>query len=298
MINKKIVIFGGSGFLGSHVADHLSHIGNKVLIIDKNKPIKLRKNQTFLRADITKKINYQLILKNTYAVFNFAAIADIEKANEMPISTVETNILSLVKLLKKCVEYKVKKFILASTVYVSGDHGGFYKASKLSSEVYLKEFNRIKGLKYCILRYGTLYGPRSDITNGLHALILNALKKNKILYSGNAESMRDYIHVEDAARISARAINKEFDNKTLIISGPQSYKIIDILKIISEITNIKKISFIKKDKNKKHSHYLRTPYNIEKIDTFALKYNDNLNVDIGQGLTNLVQELKSKYKLK
>jgi len=298
MINKKIVIFGGSGFLGSHVADHLSHIGNKVLIIDKNKPIKLRKNQTFLRADITKKINYQLILKNTYAVFNFAAIADIEKANEMPISTVETNILSLVKLLKKCVEYKIKKFILASTVYVSGDHGGFYKASKLSSEVYLKEFNRIKGLKYCILRYGTLYGPRSDITNGLHALILNALKKNKILYSGNAESMRDYIHVEDAARISARAINKEFDNKTLIISGPQSYKIIDILKIISEITNIKKISFIKKDKNKKHSHYLRTPYNIEKIDTFALKYNDNLNVDIGQGLTNLVQELKSKYKLK
>ena len=298
MINKKIVIFGGSGFLGSHVADHLSHIGNKVLIIDKNKPIKLRKNQTFLRADITKKINYQLILKNTYAVFNFAAIADIEKANEMPISTVETNILSLVKLLKKCVEYKIKKFILASTVYVSGDHGGFYKASKLSSEVYLKEFNRIKGLKYCILRYGTLYGPRSDITNGLHALILNALKKNKILYSGNAESMRDYIHVEDAARISARAINKEFDNKTLIISGPQSYKIIDILKIISEITNIKKISFIKKDKNKKHSHYLRTPYNIEKIDTFALKYNDSLNVDIGQGLTNLVQELKSKYKLK
>ena len=232
------------------------------------------------------------------AVFNFAAIADIEDANKKPIETVETNVLSLVKLLKACVKFKVKKFILASTVYVSGNHGGFYKASKLASEAYLKEFNKIYGLRYCILRYGTLYGPRSDISNGLHALIKESLKKKRIIYSGNPNSMRDYIHVKDAARISGRIIKKEYDNKTLIISGPQSYKITDILNIISEITGIKKIKFTKKNQNKKYSHYLRTPYNIEETETFALKLSDNLNVDIGQGLTNLVNELKTKYKLK
>ena len=92
--------------------------------------------------------------------------------------------------------------------------------------------------------------------------------------------MRDYIHVKDAARISGRII-KKYDNKTLIISGPQSYKITDILNIISEITGIKKIKFTKKNQNKKYSHYLRTPYNIEETETFALKLSDNLNVDIG-----------------
>ena len=298
MSKKKIVIIGGSGFLGSHVADYFSNQKYQVIIADKRKPEELRKNQTFYKLDLNKKINYRSLLNNSLAVFNFAAIADIEDANKKPLETVETNVLSLVKLLKACVKFKVKKFILASTVYVSGNHGGFYKASKLASEVYLREFNKIHGLKYCILRYGTLYGPRSDISNGLHALIKESLKKKKIIYSGNPNSMRDYIHVKDAARISGRVIKKEFDNKTLIISGPQSYKITDILHIISEITNIKKIEFIKKDKNKKFSHYLRTPYNIEETETFALKLSDNLNVDIGQGLTNLVNELKTKYKLK
>ena len=239
MNNKKIVIIGGSGFLGSHVADYFSNQNYKVLIADKKKPEELKKNQKFYKLDLNKKIDFKLILNNSLAVFNFAAIADIEDANKKPIETVETNVLSLVKLLKACVKFKVKKFILASTVYVSGNHGGFYKASKLASEAYLKEFNKIHGLRYCILRYGTLYGPRSDISNGLHALIKESLKKKRIIYSGNPNSMRDYIHVKDAARISGRIIKKEYDNKTLIISGPQSYKITDILNIISEITGIK-----------------------------------------------------------
>ena len=139
MSKKKIVIIGGSGFLGSHVADYFSNQKYQVIIADKRKPEELRKNQTFYKLDLNKKINYRSLLNNSLAVFNFAAIADIEDANKKPLETVETNVLSLVKLLKACVKFKVKKFILASTVYVSGSHGGFYKASKLASEVYLRE---------------------------------------------------------------------------------------------------------------------------------------------------------------
>ena len=110
------------------------------------KPEELKKNQKFYKLDLNKKIDFKLLLNNSLAVFNFAAIADIEDANKKPIETVETNVLSLVKLLKACVKFKVKKFILASTVYVSRNHGGFYKASKLASEAYLKEFNKITDL--------------------------------------------------------------------------------------------------------------------------------------------------------
>ena len=104
--------------------------------------------------------------------------------------------------------------------------------------------------------------------------------------------MRDYIHVIDAARASLKALDKEFINKTIIISGPESHKITEILKIISEITGIKKISFVKKDKVKLHSHYLKTPYSSEENSYYAFKYSDNLNVDIGQGLSALIKNLK------
>ncbi len=298
MSKKKIIVFGGSGFLGSHVADELSNQGHKVTIIDNKSSKWTNSSQSFFKADITKPKTYESILKKNDIVFNFAAISDIETANEMPIKTVETNVLSLVKLLDLCKKYKIQKFVQASTIYVSGDHGGFYKSSKLSAETYLKEYNRILGLRYCILRYGTLYGPRSDLTNGLHSIIKKSLEKKKIIYSGSPDSMRDYIHVLDAARISVKAIEKEFENKTIIISGPESYKITDILKIISEITGIKKISFIKKDKTKLFSHYLRSPYSMEKTTDFSLKYSDNFNLDIGQGLSNLIQEIKTQYRIK
>ena len=102
MNNKKIVIIGGSGFLGSHVADYFSNQNYKVLIADKKKPEELKKNQKFYKLDLNKKIDFKLLLNNSLAVFNFAAIADIEDANKKPIETVETNVLSLVKLLKAC----------------------------------------------------------------------------------------------------------------------------------------------------------------------------------------------------
>ena len=169
----------------------------------------------------------------------------------------------MVNLLNICIKKKIKKFIQASSIYVSGNHGGFYKSSKLAAESYINEFSKIRGLNFCILRYGTLYGPRSDNTNGLHSLIQNALKKNKIEYSGDPSSVRDYIHVIDAARNSLKALEKNFNNKTIIISGPES-----------------------------HKHYLKTPYSSEEDKYYALKYTDNLNIDIGQGLTSLIKSIK------
>ncbi len=289
---KKIIVFGGSGFLGSHVSDALTKDGHKVIIIDYKKSKWINKDQSFHKGDINNPKTFEHLLKKVDAIFNFAAISDIGKSNEDPEETVKINILGVVNLLNLCVKRKIKKFIQASSIYVSGNHGGFYKSSKLAAESYISEFNKIKGLNYCILRYGTLYGPRSDKTNGLHSLIENALKKNKIEYSGSPESVRDYIHVIDAARASLKALDKEFINKTIIISGPESHKITEILKIISEITGIKKISFVKKDKVKLHSHYLKTPYSSEENSYYAFKYSDNLNVDIGQGLSALIKNLK------
>ena len=100
------------------------------------------------------------------AVYNFAAIADIEKAMEKPIETAKVNVLGNVMLLEACRKAKVQRYIYASSVYVYSRHGGFYRCSKQSAEHYVEEFHQSYGLNYTILRYGSLYGPRSDDRNG------------------------------------------------------------------------------------------------------------------------------------
>tara|TARA_Y100000389_G_C17453848_1_gene516690 strand:+ start:1969 stop:2865 length:897 start_codon:yes stop_codon:yes gene_type:complete len=296
MRKQKVLIIGGSGFLGSHVADILSEKKYEVTIIDTNKSRWIKKEQKFIKGDILNPEKFLHILKKNQYVYNFAAVSDITEANDDAEKTVKINILGLVKLLSLCVKAKVKQYFHASTIYVSGSHGGFYKSSKLSAESYVKEFYKLKGLNYSILRFGTLYGPRSSSSNGLYSIVEKSLKKKKIIYSGNPESMRDYIHIVDAAKVCEKAIrNKEFKNKTIVISGPELFKIKDVLKIISEITGIKKVQYVAQNAIKKHTHYQVTPYSISEEKNFAMKYSDRFNVDFGQGLQNLITELKIKH---
>ena len=179
----------------------------------------------------------------------------------------------------------------ASTVYVGGAYGSFYKSSKLACESYIEEFHKRYNLEYSILRYGTIYGPRSEKTNSVYQIVKNALDKKSIIYGGNPEIVRDYIHVYDAAKASVKSLENDFKNKKIIISGNQTTKVKDLLKIVMEILNIKKkIKYIKKSKVRLFTHYTSTPYSSE--DTLVMKYNSKMNVDIGQGLMNLIKDFK------
>ena len=75
------------------------------------------------------------------------------------------------------------------------------------------------GLDYTVLRYGTLYGPRSDHHNGLWRIVKHALETGKLSYGGSPEAMREYIHVEDAARASVAALGEEFRNQHVVLTG-------------------------------------------------------------------------------
>jgi UDP-glucose 4-epimerase len=294
-MKKKITLLGGSGFLGSHVADELSKKGYEVTIFDIKNAKWLRDDQKFVKGNILNDKDLEKVIKKSTYVFNFASISDIEDSLKNPLETAKVNIVALIKILKLCVKNKIKQYVHASSVYVSGDRGGFYKSSKIAAESYVEEFFNIYGLKYSILRYGTLYGERSDKNNGLHQIIKNAILKKRIEYSGDLNAMRDYINVIDAAKASTKALTKDFQNKVVIISGSQTIKVSDILEIISEMMSLKKkIKYIKKNKLMHHTHYVRTPYTIK--EPLIMKFNENFHIDIGQGLSNLIKELKVTYQ--
>ena len=287
---KKAVVVGGSGFIGSHVADYLSDAGYQVTIYDKTKSLWLRNDQNIVYGDVQDSNKLNETIANAEVVYNFAALADLNQALKQPIKTINVNILGNLNVLEACRIHKVKRFIYASTVYVHSREGGFYRCSKQASEAYIEEYQKIYGLDYTILRYGSLYGPRADETNGLYRVVQSALKNGFVSYKGDVDAMREYIHVEDAARASVNALNDEFINESMVLTGQEPMKVIDMLKILSEILGFSPKT-VKFSEDKYAGHYVRTPYAYQ--PKLGKKYIPPIHVDLGQGLLQVIDDISN-----
>lgn len=286
----KILIFGGSGFLGSHVADVLSEAGHEVTIFDKLKSEWINFDQNFILGDILDEDLVRKSINGTEIVYNFAALSDLNQALENPLDSIRINILGNANILEACRDFKIKRFLYASTVYVYSREGGFYRCSKQASENYIEEYHKSFGLDYTILRYGSIYGPRSDESNGLFRIVKSALQTGRIIYEGSAENFREYIHVEDAAKASVVALGDDFKNQSVILTGQEPMKVIDLLKMLAEILGKPDIfDFTESDQS---GHYVRTPYAYQ--PKLGRKYIPPMHVDLGQGLLQLIEDVKSK----
>lgn len=287
-MEKKIVVFGGSGFLGSHVCDKLSDDGYDVHIFDILESPYLRDEQTMIVGDILDDQQVRNTISGAEAVYNFAGIADIDDAFNRPIDTVRYNILGNTIILEACRLESVKRFIFASSMYVYSESGAFYRASKQASEDYIETYHEVYGLDYTILRYGTLYGPRSDNRNAIYRLIMQALTKGLIHYDGNKEAKREYIHAEDAARASVEILKPEYSNQNIVLTGTQVLAVQDLLGMIQEIVP-HEVTIEYSEKSSKIAHYVLTPYKFS--PKVGKKFIPPLQVDLGQGLLRQVEEL-------
>jgi len=285
---KKAVVVGGSGFIGSHVADFLSQKGFQVVIYDLKESKWLREDQEMVVGSVLDEA-LKIVLKDTEVVYNFAAISDIDEAISQPKNSAEVNILGNLNVLEACRINSVKRFIYASTVYVHSREGGFYRCSKQSAEHYVEEFQKLYGLDYTILRYGSLYGPRASNNNGLYRIVESAIKTGKVQYKGSSESMREYIHVEDAARASVSILDQSFKNESIVLTGSELMRVEDLLKMLAEILQLPEnsIEFIE---GQNTGHYVRTPYAYQ--PKLGRKYIHPVHVDLGQGLVQVIHELQ------
>src|SRR5579872_796359 len=225
----RAVVIGGSGFLGSHVADQLSLAGYSVCIYDRTPSKWQRNGQEFVTGDVADLDGLRRVTAGADVVYHFAALADLNDALDKPLQTVHVNVLGTVNCLEASRLNAVHRFVYASTVYVYSREGGFYRCSKQSAEHYVEEYQRAFGLDFTILRYGSLYGPRADLSNGLYRIVHDALLRGAISYDGNPESIREYIHVEDAARASVHALGDAFRNESVVLSGHQPMPVVDLL---------------------------------------------------------------------
>jgi UDP-glucose 4-epimerase len=287
-MNKKVVVVGGSGFIGSHTADCLSDRGYQVTIFDRLKSAYLRSDQCMVIGDILDADLLSQTIEGAKFVYNFAGLADLNQALNNPLKTAEINILGNLNVLEACRIHKVERFIYASTMYVYSREGSFYRCSKQSSEHYVEEYQSAYGLDYTILRFGSIYGTRADKTNGMYRIVSSALKTGKVEYEGDIESMREYIHVEDSARASVEILQSSYKNESIILTGQEPMHVFDLLKMIAEILNLDNDS-VEFTNGNYSGHYVRTPYAYQ--PKLGRKYIPSTHVDLGQGLLQIIADL-------
>ena len=110
--SKNVIVFGGSGFLGSHICDHLTNCGYRVTLFDKNRSKYLKKNQKMFIGDITDFHNVQKAIKHQKYVFHFAGVSDIGESNLNPLKTIKINILGTSNILETIKNNKTSKILV------------------------------------------------------------------------------------------------------------------------------------------------------------------------------------------
>lgn len=283
----KVVVFGGSGFVGSHVADVLTEGGHEVVVYDKKSSPYLKPSQKIIVGDILEEKRVNEVIEGADVVYNFAGIADISEASSKPLDSIKSNILGNTIILESCRKKNVKRFIYASSLYVYSKAGSFYRSSKQACELIIENYNETFNLPYTILRYGSLYGPRADENNFIYRIIRQALSEGKVVREGDGEEVREYIHIYDAAKCSVDILSDEFINQYVIISGNQQMKVKDLLLMIKEMLDNKiKIEYRPSPFN---YHYEITPYIF--APKLAKRIIGNAYVDLGQGILKSIQSV-------
>ena len=287
-MKEKAVVIGGSGFLGSHLADALTEAGYAVFIFDVRSSPWLRSDQAMILGDIRDEEALDDCIAGARYVYHLAGIADLGEAARSPRVTVEHNIIGSTAVLQSCLQAKVERILFASTLYVYSQQGSFYRISKQAVELLIEAYHERYGLEYTILRYGSLYGPRAQQWNGLKRYVTQALREGRIDYQGTGEERREYVHVKDAARLSVEALASNYANQCLTLTGTQILNSRELLRMIQEILGGKvDITFNPEQRNPEH--YEMTPYRF--TPRGARKIVPNVFVDIGQGILDLVEEV-------
>lgn len=290
---RKILVFGGFGFLGYYLVKELISRSYKVTVADINYNEELAASVKYIKCDIT---DFSQIVgafeQNRYdVVYNLAGLANLEAAIANPIKAFELNVISNMHIIESCIKYRTPKYVYASSAYAVSNKGSFYGISKLASEKLIEEYHTKYNLNFTILRYGSVYSEKEYNNNYIYNLVKEAVETKKINHKGDGKEIREYIHAADAAKLSVDIIeSNEFDNLHVILTGTERMQRMELFNMISEMlnneveVNCHNIGY--------NNHYRFTPYSFS--PSVSKKLIANPHIDMGQGLLECIRNVYNK----
>lgn len=290
-MRKKVVVFGGCGFIGSYIVEELLNHGYEVVAADLI-PSKYIDNRYFKKIDILDNEAVLSAVDGAHIVYNFAGFANLDDAIANPVKALELNVMGNLNILEACKVHHIKRFIYASSAYAMSDKGSFYGISKLTSEKLTEEYYKKFGLEFTIVRYGSVYGERDYHNNYIYNLLKNSLKTGEINHNGDGEEIREYIHAADVAKLAIQIIESDkFINEYIILTGVERIQRKELFIMINEILGGKLTINLNNDGY--NNHYKTTPYSFH--PTRSKKLVANPYIDMGQGLLDCLKDIEVHY---
>lgn len=300
MKDKKIIVTGGLGFIGSNLVEHLTK-DNEVIIIDDLSSGKLENIEQFkdwnlklIRGSITD-LDLKTIFEDIDYVFHEAALISVPESVSNPLIYNEVNVKGTLQVLIAAKDNDVKKVVIASSAAVYGDNTSLpldenepikpqspYAVNKATGEMYCQVFTENYGLPTVALRYFNVFGPRQDPNSAYAAVIPNfintILKGEKPVIYGDGEQSRDFIPVKQVVKANIQACQSS-QNGVFNVALGKSTTINQLLDTIKEVmgTDVDPIYLKSRAGDIKHSLA-----NISQAKTFGFNPSPDYKDDLAE----------------
>lgn len=253
----KVLVTGGSGFIGSHVVDKLRDKGVEVRVFDMMMPT-FRQDMEFFRGSILDVESLRMAMNAIDAVFHLAAVADVKEVHKDPYYAESINVRGTINVLEAARRTGVKRVIYGSTTWVYSDvlvdyvdedtpllaPSHLYTATKIASEYYCQAYSKLYGMEYSILRYGIPFGPRARDGAVLPIFVKKVLNGESLTIAGDGSQFRKFVYVEDLAEGNALALKGVAKNRIYNLDGAEKITIKQIAETMQKILGDVKIEYI------------------------------------------------------
>ncbi len=247
----RILITGGAGFIGSHIAEYYQDKA-EVRVLDNLRTGSMENlagiKVEFIRGDVRDRVKLAKAMKNVDYVFHLAAMIGVPESMERPLDCVDINVNGTLMVLEEAARAGVKKLIYASSAAVYGntsdvirredmcsDPDSVYAVTKLDGEHYCKIFSESGKLKTVSLRYFNVFGPRQDPESAYAAapavFCNRAIHGKKITIFGDGEQSRDFVYVDDVVRVNAFFMENDLEGVYNVAAG----RTVSINELVSRI---------------------------------------------------------------
>lgn len=256
----KVIITGGAGFIGSHIAEYWCARNAEVIVLD-NLRTGFKENIShlninFINQSITELNDIEKIFEGVDYIFNLAALVSVPESIEKPHECIEINVKGLLNLLELAKKYKIKKLVHSSSAAVYGDepeqpkkisHRPMpktpYGITKLDGEYYCQMYSEQFGVPAVSLRYFNVFGsrqnPQSQYAAAIPIFVNNALQNKDITIYGDGNQTRDFIFVKDVVRANVLAAESNISKGVFNAATEKTVTIKETAQKIIELTNSK-----------------------------------------------------------
>lgn len=245
----KVLVTGGSGFIGSYVVDKLREMGIEVRVFDMVMPT-FRKDIEFYHGSLLDFEAIRMALSGVEAVYHLGAVANVNDVFQEPYYAEAINVRGTINVLEAARRSNtVKRVIYASTTWVYegcaqdvvdeetplGTPNHFYTATKIASENYCLTYSKLYGLKTTILRYGIPYGPRAREAGVIPIFVRKALDGEPLTIAGDGSQFRQFVYVGDLAEGNVLALKSIAKNKIYNLDGKEKITVKQIAETVQKI---------------------------------------------------------------